>query len=666
MTCGAHSNCILLLTQLIIYGLSNGAVLALNAIGVTVVYGTVRSLNLAHGDVFALSSVFITTLIGQWGMQTTWPAPQLIGGLALTLLAAMLFGAALNVGLEQLAFRPFRSRSRLAPLIATLGLSFILYQVALIWRTYLPSWIPGDHRSVPGLPEVPVDRIPDLLPTVDLVRAAGLPLDLTFRFTDLFVLLTALLGAVSVTAFLYRTSTGRAIRACAQNPLLAEICGVNLDGAIRRAFAFGGALSGVAAFVFALYYARPFGQHGAQSGLLAFTAALLGGIGNPVGALISGLMLGVFSALSDYFLAAQWTPVLLQALLIGLLIWRPDGLFANEQQADPLATPQRDVITLSASEATRRRINQLSAVGITLALAVPFIGGVQAQALGTGIGVLVILALGLNIVLGLTGLLDLGYAISFGLGGYLTGLLTSRGASSQPIDFLILVVLSLSFTGAFGVLKGWLTLHLRADYLAVVTLALGLLIRQMIINFSDYTGGTGGLAALPPPSIANFPITQPLAQYYLVVACIAGLAWLSQQLIHSRIGLAWQAVSEDELAAASSGIPVARYKLLALSLGSAMAGLAGTLYAGLFNYVSPDMSGFHISAMLLAMVILGGAGGVPGVIMGALLVAGYDRVLIPWLGDQLAQISSTFDLRGLSYFNFGLALYLTIFFRARR
>jgi branched-chain amino acid transport system permease protein len=168
MPCGASLSCGEILLQLLVYGLSNGAVLALNAIGVTVIYGTIRTLNLAHGDVFALTSVLVTTLVADLGVQANWPPGMLIGALALALVASMLFGALLNVVIDRAAFKPFRGRSRLAPLIATLGISFILYQVALLWRTTLHSWVPGDHRSVPGLPEVPMDRIPDLLPDLDL------------------------------------------------------------------------------------------------------------------------------------------------------------------------------------------------------------------------------------------------------------------------------------------------------------------------------------------------------------------------------------------------------------------------------------------------------------------------------------------------------------------
>jgi len=678
--CGPNVNCGEVMLQILVFGLSNGALLALNAIGVTLIYSTVRTLNLAHGDVFALTTALVTTLVNALGVQRNWPPALLAGALALTLGGAALFGALLSVAIERAAFKPFRGRSRLAPLIATLGISFILFQAALVWRTFQRSWIPGEHRSVPGLAEVPTDRIPDLLPDFDLVRAAGLPVHVVFRFNDLFVLLAAVALALAVSAFLQRTRTGRAIRACAQNPLLAQMFGVNLDQTVRRAFAIGGALAGAAAFVFALYYTRPFGQHGAESGLLAFAAALLGGIGSPVGALSSGLLLGVVAAFSDYFMSAQWTPVLLLTLFIGLLVLRPTGIAPAEGAEDSASNTIRDAVVLTAP-GQHTQLNRWL-VWIFVALAIfPMISavfGLGGQSLLRGIGVFILLALGLNLLLGLAGVLDFGYAVSFGIGGYVTAILTNRwgvvGARlPQPVDFTVVLLLSMLLAGLVGALKGGLAMRLRSDYLAVATLALGLLAQRVIVNWKDLTGGAGGVGALPPPTIFTVPLANPTAQYYLVFGVVVLVALAGQQLIHSRTGRAWLASSEDETAAAAFGVNVARYKTLALTLSSAVAGMAGALYVSTFAYVDPDILAFHVSSLTLAMVILGGAGSVPGVILGAIMIIGYDKVIVPQLAAFLAlfwpsntYIGSVPDIRGASFFNFGLALYLTVLLRARR
>jgi branched-chain amino acid transport system permease protein len=668
------------LLQIMIYGLLNGAVLALNAISVTVVYSTVRTLNLAHGDVFALTTALLTTLLISLGVQATWPPLLLMGVLMLALLGAMAVGAGLNVAIERLAFRPFRGRSKLAPLIATLGISFILYQASLVLRAWQHSWIPGEHRSVPGLPEVPTDRIPDLLPNFDLIGALGLPLNVTLRFGDALVLIGAVVVAIGTTWFMQRTRTGRAIRACAQDAVVAQMCGVNLDKTIRRAFTVGGALAGIAAFTFAMYYTRPFGDAGAESGLLAFAAAILGGIGNPIGALISALLIGVFTAFSDYTLSASWTPVLLLLLFIVLLLVRPTGLAGDERREDVLAAQARDAIMINPSGHAGRSGRWLAAALIALAIfpIVSLAFGLGWQITVKGIGIFILLGLGMNLLLGLAGVLDLGYAVSFGLGGYVTAIVTNRfggigAALPQPIDFLIVGALSMIVAGAFGALKGSLTARLRGDYLAVATLALGLLMRRMIVIGSDITGGASGLAAVPAPVLLGQRLTDPTVQYYLVFVIVVIAALMSMWLIRSRTGRAWLASSQDELAAASSGINVARYRRAAFIISSVLAGLAGALYASNFAYVSPDMVSFHITTMTLTMVILGGAGSVPGVILGAILVIGYDKLFIPRLAAFLAQfqpsgtaIGAVPDVRGTSFFNFGLALYLTVLWRGKR
>jgi branched-chain amino acid transport system permease protein len=668
------------LLQILIYGLLNGAVLALNAISVTVVYSTVRTLNLAHGDVFALTTALLTTTLISLGVQATWPPLILIGVLALTLLGAIAIGAGFNVSIERLAFKPFRGRSKLAPLIATLGISFILFQASLVLRALQRSWIPGEHRSVPGLPEVPTDRIPDLIPNFDLIRTLGLPLHVTLRFNDALVLIIAVAVALGTTWFMQRTRTGRAIRACSQDAVVAQLCGVNLNRTIRRAFAVGGVLAGIAAFTFAMYYTRPFGDAGAESGLLAFAAAILGGIGNPIGALIGALLIGVFSSFSDFLLNAAWTPILLLLLFIVLLLLRPTGLIGDERREDVLAVQPRDAIMINPAGRAGRSGRWLAVALIALAI-FPVISialDLGWQITVKGIGIFILLGLSMNLLLGLAGVLDLGFAVGFGIGGYVTALVTNRYSGigallPQPIDFLIVTALSMIAAGAFGAVKGSLTSRLRGDYLAVATLALGLLMRRVIMAASDITGGASGLAAVPAPVLLGRRIDDPTAQYYLVFAIVVIVALLSMWLIRSRVGRAWLASSQDELAAASSGIHVAHYRRAAFVISSAIAGLAGALYASNFAYVSPDMASFHITTMTLTMVILGGAGSVPGVILGAILVIGYDKLFIPRLAAFLAQfqpggtrIGSVPDVRGTSFFNFGLALYLTVLWRGRR
>jgi branched-chain amino acid transport system permease protein len=194
---------------------------------------------------------------------------------------------------------------------------------------------------------------------------------------------------------------------------------------------------------------------------------------------------------------------------------------------------------------------------------------------------------------------------------------------------------------------------------------------QLLTNLNQWTGGVGGIAALPPPVILFQTLSHPVERYYLVVILIAGVILLSQRLIRSRIGRAWLAGSEDEIAAVSCGVDVARSKSLAFILSSGVAGIAGALYVAAFAYIAPDLVEFQSVAKVLAMVILGGAGSVPGAILGAVLLAGADKLFLPWLGETLAKLqfhglAAIPDIRGLSYLLFGLTIYLTVLFRARK
>ncbi|MGA7193018.1 MAG: ABC transporter permease [Anaerolineales bacterium] len=668
--CGKNVDCRDLLFQLLIFGLVNGVILALSAIGITVIYSTVRILNLAHGDVFALTTVFVTSTINIIGLNLDWPASNRIFILVLIFIGAIAIGALLSVIVEALAFRPFRGRSKLAPLIASLGLSFILFQGSLVWRTFQKSFTRGEHRSVPGLDEVPNDGIPNFLPAGNLLSGK-----VVLQYSDVFVLVIGILLVLITTLILQRTQLGRSIRAVAQNEELAQIVGVNRDGAIRRAFALGGALAGAAAFVFALYYSRPFGQAGQESGLIAFAAALMGGVGSPIGALASGVILSVVGSFSDYFLSAQWTPVVLLGLLTAILVWRRGGLLSSDDSM--IESGARDSVVLTApiqSPNARRWLIIIFAILILLPILSSPTGFIDEIFL-RGLGIFILLTLGLNILLGLAGVLDLGYAMSFAIGAYTAAILTNRyGIVVFPrIDFTIVLLISAAVAALFGALKGATATRLRGDYLAVATLALGLLTADIIANGGALTGGAGGLSVIPPPHLFGLIVASPSAQYYLVLFFVLLAALVSGRLIASRTGRAWIASSEDETAAVSFGIDASRYRVLAFVFSSALAGIAGALYASTFSYIDPTLAAFDISSLMLAMVILGGAGSVGGAVLGTALIYFYDKIFVPqlfaWLTllwPQGVYIGMVPNLRGTNYFDFGIVLYLTVLWRARK
>lgn len=229
-----------------------------------------------------------------------------------------------------------------------------------------------------------------------------------------------------------------------------------------------------------------------------------------------------------------------------------------------------------------------------------------------------VLALGLNIIVGFTGLLHLGYAAFFAIGAYTYALANLHAGC----PFWVGLPLAAAVAGISGFLLGLPAIRVRGDYLALVTLGFGEIVRVVVTNLESVTGGPNGLMGIDHPMIGRFSFgVGSSAYYWLLMGLVAMVAWVSTKLSSSRIGLAWAAIREDELAARSLGIDATRLKLLALGLGGAIAGLAGCVFAAKQGTITPDSFDFILSVMVLAMVILGGLGSVAGAILGAVILS---------------------------------------------
>jgi ABC-type branched-subunit amino acid transport system permease subunit len=239
-------------------------------------------------------------------------------------------------------------------------------------------------------------------------------------------------------------------------------------------------------------------------------------------------------------------------------------------------------------------------------------------------GVWVLLAVGLNVVVGLAGLLDLGYAAFFAIGAY-TYAYGASPFSHNHIPFWPMLLVGAAVAAIFGLLLGAPTLRLRGDYLAIVTLGFGEIVPVVFNNSDKYTNGTNGITALDQPAIPylfdkGFGFGNPVP-YYITVAVIIAIAMiLLYRLQDSRLGRAWMAVREDELAAASMGINTVTTKLLAFAIGASTSGLAGVYLSSKLAIVSPTQFGFTVSFTVLAMVVLGGMGNIWGVAVGAFVI----------------------------------------------
>jgi branched-chain amino acid transport system permease protein len=289
-------------------GLSNGTIWALIALGYTLVYGIIELINFAHGEVFMIGSFVAVSIWQTFGVdEKSALVVQLLMMLA-ALAIAMVASGTLNVMIERVAYRPLRGAPKLAPLITAIGMSFILQNVGLLWR---PS----------------PDTSPDLIGSqnsyfnvfgVDIVHS------------DVFAVAVTVPLLVALVWFVGTTRYGKAMRATAQDPDAARLMGINVDRTISLTFLLGGLLAGAAGLIYALYNGTIQFNQGFTAGLIAFTAAVMGGIGNLKGAVIGGLIIGVIQSISDDHFGQVWTPAVVFAILIMIMVFRPQGLFGEE------------------------------------------------------------------------------------------------------------------------------------------------------------------------------------------------------------------------------------------------------------------------------------------------------------------------------------------------
>ncbi|HET7198399.1 MAG TPA: ABC transporter ATP-binding protein [Burkholderiales bacterium] len=289
-----------------------------------------------------------------------------------------------------------------------------------------------------------------------------------------------------------------------------------------------------------------------------------------------------------------------------------------------------------------------------------------------------LLALGLNIVVGFAGLLDLGYIAFYAVGAYAYALLASPHFGLH-LPFWIILPIGAAVAALFGVLLGTPTLKLRGDYLAIVTLGFGEIVRIFLNNLSqpvNVTNGPQGIAGIDPLRVAGFsfsqpqawlglPLSAPVKYYYALLTLLLAIIAVNLRLHDSRIGRAWEAIREDEVAARAMGINTTRLKLLAFAMGASFGGVAGGMFAAIQGFISPESFVLVESIMIVSMVVLGGMGNVWGVILGALLLSFTPEVL-RWTVEPLQQAlfgRSLVDPEVIRMLLFGLAMVLIMLFR---
>ena len=347
--------------------------------------------------------------------------------------------------------------------------------------------------------------------------------------------------------------------------------------------------------------------------------------------------------------ATRW-PVLgyfLAVVFVGRLVLRfvLDGLKRRK-----LAKAQSGAAKVPVIAGGNRVLNLIGWLALGIALAVPVFYADNRYVIDTGTTVLiyVMLGWGLNVVVGLAGLLDLGYVAFYAVGAYAYALLSTQFGWG----FWEALPVAGGVAATFGILLGWPTLRLRGDYLAIVTLGFGEIIRVILVNWTDFSGGPNGIASIPRPSFFGLPFKPPgddptfasffgleytpahriVFLYYLILTLALLTNLFVKRLRKLPVGRAWEAMREDEIACKAMGMNVTNIKLSAFALGAMLGGFAGVFFAARQGFISPESFTFNESAIILAIVVLGGMGSQLGVVLASLVL-----VLIPELGRDFAE-----------------------------
>jgi branched-chain amino acid transport system permease protein len=306
--------------QILLIGLANGSIIALIALGYTLVYGIIELINFAHGDVFMIGTMIALTILtwvpNMMGVRraSLLPDATIVLLVFAALVVTMVGCALLNMTIERLAYRPLRRAPRLAPLISAIGVSFILVNIGLIWKGPSPVDFPTPHRFL------------DLDIFRDILR---INTPIFFKVKDLAVILLAIPLMIGLSLFVSRTRLGKAMRATAQDREAAAMMGININQTIALTFLLGGALAGAAGLINGTYNNTAWYLQGFRGGLMAFTAAVLGGIGNLYGAFLGGLLIGIVAAFCDFQLDPRWTQAVVFGMLILTLVFKPTGLLGE-------------------------------------------------------------------------------------------------------------------------------------------------------------------------------------------------------------------------------------------------------------------------------------------------------------------------------------------------
>jgi branched-chain amino acid transport system permease protein len=591
-----------------INGLIIGNIYALTAVGLALIFGVGNLINFAHGSVYMIGAY-----VG-WVCLTWLHIP-----LPLTFVVVAISCGLLGMGIERFGLRGLQTSARIAPLLATIGLSFALDQLTQIIFTAspqsFPSPLPAFRWQVGG---VTLGALDLLIAAVSLTVGGGLFL------------------------FLRYSKLGWAIRATAQDREAAQQMGVDVNAVNQTTFAIAAALGGIAGVLIGLYFSTVYPTMSFQAGLKGFAANLLGGLGNVPGAVLGGLVLGLIESYGVAAFGSTYRNLFAYVILIIILVLRPNGLFGAKA-----STPSEPLTSTFIANRKPIRVAWWGGLGLAVAaLGLPLIvhDPYLLQIL-TNAWLLGMVVLSATLVTGTAGQTSLGQAGFMAIGAYASSLISLR----LHWPFEVALIVGAFIAAVLGTLLVIPAFRLRAHYVAIATLGLGEIVNQIILNWNSLTNGVMGLTNIPPPTFLGLEVVTPSAVYWYSLALLLIVAGLQWRLVASPLGRTWRAIREDDVAARAYGINLNRYKALAFGASAFTAGLSGAFTAHMYTYINHETFTNTTSVLVLTMAILGGLGNIMGAIVGAVILT-----ILPELFRGAA------DYRYLIY---GLVLLLLVRFR---
>ncbi|HEU5276218.1 MAG TPA: ABC transporter permease [Xanthobacteraceae bacterium] len=581
------------LVQIVIGGLLQGGVFAIVALGFSLVYRVTNVVNLAQGAFCVLGAMGMYYFQVEFG----WPIlPAALAAVAASTAFALIVGA--------VTFVPAVSRlPASSALVLTAGLLTFFVGVTLV------VWGNQPYSLPPFSGEAPVVLGGLRLPTQGLWLAA---------------IAAAMIAGLWL--LLQRTTLGRALRACAENPVAARLMGIDLPRMMLLSFALAALIGAAGGVLVAPIMSLQFdsGQFFTISG---FIAVAIGGMGSFAGSIVGGLLLGIAEQFAAFYVSSLFANTLALLLLLIVLILRPSGLFASgpARRSDVRddARIHRPVVRLRGRAAIGFAVALVAILALLPFLPLP--GGLLASLVIALI--LFIAVLGLDVLMGYAGQVSLGHAGFMAVGGYAAAIL----ATSYDWPPLAATLVALVLSVACALVLAAATRQLRGHYLALATLAFGLLIDSLAVGLFDLTGGPSGLVGIPAFTAAGLAFDTPQRMYYLALALSVVLVVMLEGGMRMGFGRALKAVRSDQLAAAALGVNVGRVKVVALCISAALASLSGSLYAFNFHFLSPEIVSTSRSFEMIAMLVLGGEGTLIGGFFGSLVLT-----LLPTLVQDFA------------------------------